>query len=67
MTPNLGSAHRWLRVLAALAMASLAVMAPLPLIPRVLGFGGLALYMVVTALTGHCAGMRLLGRTECPR
>lgn len=67
MQHNLGTGHRWLRVVMAVVMASLAVMAPLPLVPRALGFGSLALYMLWSAFAGHCFGMRLVGRSTCTR
>ena len=65
MTKNLGNADRMMRVMAAAVSAVCAVEAPLPLAFR-MGVGGMALYLLLTALGGTCLGYRLLGKSTCP-
>lgn len=66
MKRNVGNIDRVFRGLAALAMFSCAVMAPLPLLLRASLFGGMGAYMLFTALAGSCLGYRLMGRSTCP-
>jgi hypothetical protein len=63
---NLGNTDRWLRVVAAAAMVSCAFKAPLPATLRLSIFGGLAAYMLLTAVAGTCLGYKLMGRSTCP-
>ena len=65
MKRNVGNKERVLRAVAGLAMATGAVMAPVPLAIRIGGFGVMAAYMLFTALAGTCFGYRLMGRSTC--
>ena len=65
MTKNVGSIERVLRLLGALGFIACAWLAPLPLLVRALVFGGSGVYMLWTALAGHCLGYRLMGRSTC--
>jgi hypothetical protein len=47
-------------------MLTCAVVAPLPLLVRVLALGACGLYLLFSALAGTCIGYRLLGRSTCP-
>jgi len=67
MKMNVGSADRWVRGLSALALLSCSVWAPLPLAIRLTTFGGLAAYMLFTALSGTCVGYALMGKSTCPK
>lgn len=66
MKKNVGSLDRSARALAAVALATCSVLAPLPPAVRVPAFGLMALYMAATALLGSCLGYRLMGRSTCP-
>lgn len=50
----------------ALALAVAAVFAPLAAPLRFGVFGGMAGYLLFTALAGTCLGYRLMGRSTCP-
>lgn len=65
MKRNLGNRDRTLRGLGALLSAICAGMAPLPLLVRVLAFGGMSAYLLFTALAGTCFGYMLIGRSTC--
>jgi hypothetical protein len=65
MTKNVGTMDRILRGVAALGLATGAVLAPWPTWIRVVGFGVNALYLAYTAVGGTCFGYRLLGRSTC--
>ena len=62
---NVGNSERVLRGLAASLMGSCAVLAPLPLAIRLPAFGGMAAYLLFTALSGTCLGYRLMGKSTC--
>ncbi len=66
MKRNVGNLDRVVRGLAAIAMASCAVMAPLPFALRITAFGTMSAYMLFTALAGTCFGYRLMGQSTCP-
>jgi hypothetical protein len=66
MTKNLASWDRVARGVAAMLMATCAVMAPLPLSVRVGALALPAIYMVLTALRGTCLGYRMMGLSTCP-
>ncbi len=66
MKRNVGNWDRVFRGLAALVMLTSAVMAPLPLVVRVVAFGAMGVYMMFTALAGTCLGYRMMGRSTCP-
>lgn len=66
MAKNLGNVDRALRVAAAVATGTCAVMAPAPLGVRLVAFGGTSLYLLFTALVGTCLGYRLMGKSTCP-
>lgn len=63
---NVGTLDRALRAIIALACVATAVASPLALPLRIGVFGGLALYLAITALAGTCLGYRLMGRSTCP-
>jgi hypothetical protein len=63
---NAAAWDRTLRALAGIGMLVCSVFAPLPLLARVLAFGGGGLYMLGTALVGSCLGYRLMGISTCP-
>lgn len=65
MTRNVGSFDRLLRLLAALALAAGAALAPWPLATRLLALGLPALYMLFTAARGLCFGYLLMGKSTC--
>lgn len=66
MKRNVGNWDRIVRGLGALAMLTCSVMAPLPLLVRVIVFGAGGAYMLFTALAGTCLGYRIMGRSTCP-
>lgn len=66
MKRNIGNRDRLVRALGGAAMATCAVMAPLPLAIRVPTFGILGVYMLFTAVAGTCLGYRLMGKSTCP-
>jgi hypothetical protein len=66
MRKNLGTTDRWLRTLAATTMLVCSVQAPLPLLVRVIAFGGMGLYFLFTAVAGTCLGYKLMGKSTCP-
>lgn len=66
MKQNAAHWDRALRVLVGTAMVAGSVLAPLPLLVRVLALGGGGAYMIVTALVGTCLGYRLMGISTCP-
>ena len=66
MKQNVGSMDRVGRGVAALLMATCAVMAPLPLPVRIAALALPALYMAFTALRGTCLGYRMMGISTCP-
>jgi hypothetical protein len=66
MTRNVGTRDRLGRAVASMPLLMCALMAPLPLGARLLGFGAPAAYLLVTAAAGRCLGYRLLGRSTCP-
>jgi hypothetical protein len=41
------------------------VLAPLPLLVRVLGFAVTGTYLLLSAWLGSCLGYRLLGKSSC--
>jgi hypothetical protein len=65
MNHNVGSLDRIIRLLAGAAMASspFVLALPHPAISIIVALAGLT--MVLTALTGHCPGYRLMGRSTC--
>lgn len=65
MKQNVGSFDRALRVLGAAAMVGGAALAPFPMEMRLPVFGGLSVYLLLTALSGTCLGYRLMGRSTC--
>jgi hypothetical protein len=66
MTKNIGNRDRALRGIAATALFTCSVMAPLPLAVRAIAFGGMGAYMALTALVGTCLAYRIMGRSTCP-
>jgi Protein of unknown function (DUF2892) len=66
MKRNLGNLDRMLRVVVSIGMLICAALAPLPIVWRLSIFGGLAAYILLTALAGTCLGYRMMGRTTCP-
>lgn len=67
MTRNLAGWDRALRLAAATLAGAAAFVAPLPLAVRIGALAVTAVYLGFTALTGTCAGYRLLGLSSCPR
>lgn len=66
MKRNVGTKDRVLRVVGAIAMGAAGALGPGPLGLRLGAFGGLAVYLVVTAVAGTCLGYTLMGRSTCP-
>jgi Protein of unknown function (DUF2892) len=66
MIKNMGNSDRVLRAIAAPALFTCCVMAPLPLVVRATAFGGMGTYMAITALVGTCLGYRMIGKSTCP-
>ena len=66
MQKNLGRGDRGARLIAVAALSTCAVFSPLPLFVRVAAFGGMAAYLLFTALFGTCLGYALLGKSTCP-
>lgn len=66
MTRNVGSGDRIARGLAALALLTCTVAAPLPLPTRLIAFGLSGVYLLFSALAGTCFGYRLMGKSTCP-
>lgn len=66
MKKNLSTFSRVLRAGGGLALLLCSVMAPLPLLVRIAGLGGMGAYLLFTALAGSCLGYTLLGMSCCP-
>jgi len=66
MKHNLGSPDRLLRALTGIAMLAGAFMAPVPLPVRVLVFGAMGVYLLITAVSGICFGYSVLHKSTCP-
>jgi hypothetical protein len=66
MTKNMGNWDRALRGIAATALFTCSVMAPLALAVRAIAFGGMGAYVAFTALVGTCLGYRIMGKSTCP-
>ena len=66
MTPNVGTADRLARFVAAALLFACSALAPLPLLVRVFACGVPGLYLLATAAFGGCLGYRLLGLSTCP-
>jgi hypothetical protein len=66
MKRNVGRWDRILRGAVGVGMLSCAVMAPLPLLVRVLALGACGVYLLFSASAGTCIGYRLIGRSTCP-
>ncbi|HYQ45640.1 MAG TPA: DUF2892 domain-containing protein [Polyangiaceae bacterium] len=66
MQKNLGQGDRIARGLAVVALVACAIISPLPLLVRVPVFGGMAVYLLYTVLSGTCLGYALLGKSTCP-
>jgi hypothetical protein len=62
---NVGTYDRLARGAAATGLLVCAVMAPLPPLVRIGGFGIVGLYLAITALAGRCGGYSLMGRSTC--
>lgn len=65
MKHNVGNLDRILRALAGLVMLACSVIAPLPLIVRVAGFGVVGGYLLLSALVSSCACYALMGKSTC--
>jgi hypothetical protein len=65
MTRNLAVWDRWLRIVMALPLVVCSVWAPLSLWMRLTAFAVPAVYIVWSALRGHCVGYALVGRSTC--
>lgn len=66
MKRNVGNGERLLRGVGGIAMASCAVMSPLPLAARLGTFGVLGGYLLLSAFAGTCLGYTLMGKSTCP-
>lgn len=66
MNHNVGSWDRALRTLMGAAMLVGAFVTPFSLAVRVLVFGGMAAYILMTALSGTCLGYKMMGMSTCP-
>ena len=66
MKPNAASWDRALRAIAGCGMLLCSLFAPLPLLVRVLAFGGGGVYMLGSAIVGSCLGYRMMGISTCP-
>jgi len=65
MKRNVGNGERLLRGVGGLAMATCAVMAPLPLAARLGVFGVMGGYLLLSAFVGTCLGYALTGKSPC--
>ena len=66
MNQNAASWDRVGRAVAGVGMLACSLLAPLPLMVRVLAFGVGGAYMMATALFGVCLGYKILGISTCP-
>ncbi len=66
MKRNAANWDRALRALMGIAMLGGSVLAPVPVLVRVLALGLGGAYMLGTALFGACLGYRLMGISTCP-
>lgn len=66
MKQNAGTWDRILRAISGSALLVGAVVAPLPLLARVLALGGTGAYLTGSALVGSCLGYRMIGISTCP-
>jgi purine-cytosine permease-like protein len=67
MKRNVGTGERLLRGAGGAAMATCAVMAPVPMVVRLGVFGVMGAYLLLSALVGTCLGYALIGRSTCSR
>jgi hypothetical protein len=66
MRRNVGTRDRLARLVAAVPLLACSVMAPLPLIVRILALAAPAGYLGLTALSGRCACYAMTGKSTCP-
>lgn len=66
MKRNVGTWDRVLRVLTGMALLAGVFMTPVPVPVRVLVFGGMGVYLVITAVSGICFGYSIMGKSTCP-
>jgi hypothetical protein len=66
MKRNLSGVDRVFRALAASALLTCSVLAPLPLGVRMLAFGTMGVYLLISAVAGTCLGYRWMGKSTCP-
>ena len=66
MKQNAATWDRVARALFGVSMMVGAVLAPLPLLARILALGGGGAYLLWTALVGTCLGYKLMGISTCP-
>jgi hypothetical protein len=66
MKHNVGTWDRALRALFGAALLAGAFMMPFSLAVRAVLFGGMGVYLLLTALAGTCLGYSLIGKSTCP-
>lgn len=66
MKRNVGNWDRIFRAAAGAGMILAAFLVPLPLVARVLAFGMMGAYLLMTAVAGTCLGYRMMGKSTCP-
>jgi hypothetical protein len=66
MKPNAANWDRALRAGAGLALMGCSILAPFPLLTRILAFGASGAYLIGTAIVGSCLGYKLMGKSTCP-
>jgi len=65
MKQNVARWERIARTAVGIGMPVAGALAPLPLLMRLLAFGG-GIYLLATALSGTCLGYKMLGLSSCP-
>jgi hypothetical protein len=66
MKRNVGTTDRLLRAGAGAAMIGCSIVAPFPLLARLLTFGLMGAVLLMSSVAGRCLGYALLGRSTCP-
>ncbi len=65
MQKNLGISERRMRAIAAAGLLTCGYLGPVPYAVRLLVFGTMGIYLLITALSGSCAIYGVLGKSTC--
>ena len=66
MKPNAATWDRIIRAIAGCGMLTCSLLAPFPVLVRLVALGCGGAYLLGTALVGSCLGYRMMGISTCP-